>query len=137
MLPWHHLVEDRRWIFLPRAHLHRQNAAFVAGAAHERRLHLVVTEDVAAQRRSARQNRQMAILDKGLDAHHGVMAPERTAIAHPPGLPHGVAAHAVPHAELEDAREGRLRRHADNQALEDADLRIGLHHAHQLDDGLA
>ena len=35
------------------------------------------------------------------------------------------------HAELEQARERAGRRHADNQALQDAELGMGLHDPHQ------
>ena len=113
----------------------RQHAHLVAGAAHERRLDLIVAEHMAAERRLARQDGQIALLGERLDAHDRVVAPERAAIADPPGLAHGVGAHAVAHAELEDARERRLRRHADDERLQDADLRMRLHHAHELDDG--
>ncbi len=41
------------------------------------------------------------------------------------------------HAELEDARERAGRRHADHQALQDADLGMRLHHAHQAHDLVA
>ena len=60
-----------------------------------------------------------------------VVAPIGPAIALPPGAADGVGAHAEPHAELEDARERAGRRHADHEALQDAEPRIGLHDAHQ------
>src|SRR6478672_13408050 len=87
--------------------------------------------------RLTRQDRQFALLVERLDAHHSGMAPERTAIADPPRLTHGVGAHAVPHAELENSRERTRRRHADDKALEDADLGVRLHHARELHDLVA
>ena len=92
---------------------------------------------MAAERRGAGQDRQVALLVERLDAHDRVVAPERAAVADPPGLPHGVGAHAVAHAELEDAGEGALGGHADDQALQDADLGMGLHHAGEAHDLLA
>jgi hypothetical protein len=43
----------------------------------------------------------------------------------------------VAHAELEHAREGALRRRADDEALQDAEPRMGLHHVDHAHDGLA
>ena len=113
MLPWHQRTS--RWANssmvggfssqLPRSS--RQHAHLVAGAAHQRGLDLVVRQHVAAERRLARQHRQLAVLVERRDAHQRVVAPERTAVADPPGLAHGVGAHAVAHAELEDAGEAR------------------------------
>ena len=65
----------------------------------------------------ARQHRQVTVFVERLDAHHRVVAPERPAVAHPPRLPHGVAAHTKAHAELEHTGEGRRRRHADHETL--------------------
>ena len=65
------------------------------------------------------------------DAHDGVVAPIGSAIALPPRAADGVGAHAEPHAELEDAGKGAGRRHADDQALQDAEPRIDLHDAHE------
>ena len=143
MLPWHQRTSRRANSSmvggfssqLPRST--GQHAHLVAGAAHQGGLDLVVGEHVAAERRFARQHRQVALLVERLDAHQRVVAPERPAVAHPPGLAHGVGAHAVAHAELEDARERAGRRHADHQALQDADLGVRLHHAHQAHDLVA
>ena len=89
---------------------------------------------MAAERRLPRQDRQVARVAERLDTHHRVVAPERTAIADPPRLPHRVGAHACAHPELERPRECRRRRHAHHQRLQDAELRIRLHHPHHLDD---
>ena len=45
----------------------------------------------------------------------------------PPGLAGGPAAHPGAHAELEQPREGRRRRAADDQLLQDRQPRVGLH----------
>ena len=47
-----------------------------------------------------------------------------------------VGAHAEPHAKLKHARERAEGRHADNQRLEDAELRIRLHDPHNAQYGL-
>ena len=52
-----------------------------------------------------------------------VVAPIGSAIALPPGAADRVGAHAEPHAELEDAGERAGRRQADDQALQNAELR--------------
>ncbi len=68
MLPWHQRRSRRenskhgRRVLLPAAALLRQHAHLVAGPAHQRRLDLVVREHVAAERRLARQDRQVAVL---------------------------------------------------------------------------
>src|SRR5207249_12149471 len=62
-----------------------------------------------------------------------IVPPVRPAIALPPGAADGVGAHAQPHPELEDADKGAGRRHADHQALHDAEPRIDLHDAHELE----
>ncbi len=49
------------------------------------------------------------------------------------GLAHRVRTHAVTHSELE-MRANAGRRHADHEALQDANFRIGLHHAHETHD---
>ena len=67
----------------------------------------------------------------GCEPDDGVVAPIGPAIALPPGAADGVGAHAEPHAELEDAREGAGRGQPDDEALQDAELRVGLHDAHQ------
>src|SRR5262249_15067272 len=67
------------------------------------------------------------------DAYDGVVAPVRSAIALPPGAADRVGAHAKPHAKLEDAGKGAGRRHPDYQALDDAEPRIDLHDAHELE----
>jgi hypothetical protein len=72
---------------------------------------------------------------RSLEADRRVVSPIDAAIALPPGAADGVGAHAEPHAELENARERAGRRQADHQALQDADLAVRLHDAHQPQDG--
>ena len=60
-------IEHGRRVLLPAAHLDRQHAHLVAGAAHQRRLDLVVAHHRPAERRPARQHRQMALVAEGRD----------------------------------------------------------------------
>ncbi len=71
---------------------------------------------------------------KGREPHDGVVSPKRSAIPGPPGGAHRIGAHAVAHPELEDAREGGDRGRADDEALENADTRIGLADSHHPQD---
>ena len=112
----------------------RQHAHVVAGAAHQRRLDLVVAEDWPSSTSVAGQDRDAAMRDERREADDRVVAPIRPAIALPPGAADGVGAHAEPHAELEHARERAGRGQADDQPLQDAELGIGLHDAHQAQD---
>ena len=66
-----------------------------------------------------------------IDPHERVVSPERAAIGRPPGGAHRVGAHPRPHAELEHAREGRAAGRADDEALENADLRMRLADANE------
>ena len=68
------------------------------------------------------------------DPDQRVVAPVGPAIALPPGAADGIGAHAVAHAELEDARERADIRQADDQLLQDADLGVTLHDPDQADD---
>ena len=74
--------------------------------------------------------------DEWLEPHHRVVTPIGPAIALPPRAADGVGAHAEPHAELEDAREGAGRGKPDDQALQNAELGIGLHDADQAEHGV-
>ena len=96
-----------------------------------------MAEDMPAERRTTRQNGQFTLLDKWLDADNGVVAPERPAIPHPPALSHGVTAHAMAHAKLENTRKGGLGWHTDHKALENTELGIALHHPHELHNRIA
>src|SRR5258708_4133936 len=108
-------------------------ANHVARARHKNRLELAVAEHVAFDQRAFRKHRQLTMRHQWSDTHDGIMAPVRPAIALPPGAADGVGAHAQPHPELEDAGKGAGRRHADHQALHDAEPRIDLHDAHELE----
>ena len=118
-------------VLLPALELIGDDAHLVARRAHQRGLHLVMAQHMAAEGRPAGQQRKAAMGDEGLQPDDGVMAPIGPARSLPPGDPDGMGAHAMAHAELEDPREGALRRLAGNQRLEDAEPRIGLHDPHQ------
>ena len=126
--------DQRRRVLLPAEVLLGQHAHVVAGAPHQRRLDLVVAQHMAAEHAAARQLRDVAMRDERRDADDGVVAPVGAAIALPPGRADGPGAHAEPHAELEEARERAGRGQADDEALQNAELRIGLHDAHQAQD---
>ena len=128
--------DQGRRVFLPAQVLFRQHAHVVAGGAHQRGLDLIVAEDVAAGHSVFGQDRKLAMRDERLEPQHRVMAPIGTAIALPPGAADGVGAHAEPHAELKEAREGAGRRQADDEPLQNAELGIRLHDAHETQDGV-
>src|SRR5215218_8553387 len=90
-----------------------------------------MAEHMPAQRAAFRQRRNMAMSDKGFEPHRRVVAPIGPAIALPPRAADGVRAHAEPHAELEDARKRAGGRHADHEALQDAEPRVYLHDANE------
>ena len=127
-------LDQRRRVLLPAEILLRQHAHLVAGAPHQRRLDLVVAQHMAAEHAVAGQRRDVAMRDERREPDRRVVAPIRAAVGLPPGAADGPGAHAEPHAELEDARERAGRRQADHQPLQDAELRIGLHDAHEAQD---
>src|SRR6185437_1677305 len=96
-------------------------------AAHQRRLDLVVAENMAAQDALAAERRDRAVRPEGCDAEDRVVAPVGPAVGLPPGAADGPGAQAETHAELEQPREGAAGRHADHQALQDAELGRALH----------
>src|SRR5690606_20997254 len=55
----------------------------------------------------------------------------------PPDRARREGAHGVAHAELKHARKETRARHADHEALQNAEPRIGLHDAHEAYDRLA
>ena len=134
-IPADELDQRRRVLLEARAFL-RHHAHLVAGAPHQHRFDLIVAEDVAVDERALAENRQVAVHHERRDPDDGVVTPVGPAVALPPGAADGVGAHAETHAELEDARKGAGRRHADDQALQDAELRIGLHDAHETQHGI-
>ena len=123
-------LDQGRRVFLP-AGFFRQHPHAVTGAAHQHRLKLVVAENVIIV-----QRRQLAMCDERPKPQHGVVPPIGTAIALPPGVADGVGAHAEPHAELEQARESAGRRQTDNESLQNAEIGVGLHDAHEPQDGV-
>src|SRR5262249_5128962 len=92
-----------------------------------------MAEHMAFHHRAFGEYRQLAVPHERRNAHDGVVTPVWAAIALPPGTADGVGAHAQPHAKLEDARKGACRGHADDQRLQDPELRIDLHNAHELE----
>jgi hypothetical protein len=110
-----------------------QHAHPIAGAPHQHGFDLVMTEHMTFHQCAARQHRQFTMRHERRDAHDGVMAPIRPAITLPPCAADGVGAHPQAHPELEDAGKGAGRGHADDQALQDAEPRIDLHDAHELE----
>ena len=104
----------------------------MAGCAHQRGFELVMRQD-----RAAAQGRKIAMLEKRADAHQRIVPPEGTAIGGPPGGAGRIGAHARAHAELEQSREGGAGRRADDERLQNADLRVGLCDAGQLQDGVS
>ena len=71
------------------------------------------------------------MFDEGRQTQNRVVPPIRTAITLPARRAQRVGAHAEPHAELKNAREGAGTRQAGHQRLQNADARLGLHDAHQ------
>ena len=76
-------IDQRRRAFLVRAAERRQHVDRPAGAAHQRRLDEVVAEDVAAERRLARQVGHAAMVGEGAGADDRVVAPIVAVAPHP------------------------------------------------------
>src|SRR5215213_7518863 len=74
--------------------------------------------------------------DERRQADNGVVTPIGPAVALPPRAADRIGAHAEAHAELEDARKRVARWQAGDETLQDAELRIGLHDAHDANDAL-
>ena len=129
-------LEQRRRILLEARAFLRQHAHLIPGAPHQHRFDLVVAQHVPGNERTLAEHREMAMGHERREPDDRVVTPVRPAVGLPPGAADGVGAHAEPHAELEDARKCAGRRHADDQALQDAELRIGLHDAHEAQHGL-
>src|ERR1700730_144146 len=122
--------QGQRIAFIAPAFL-RQKTHLVAGAIHKHRLDLIVADDMAAQRRAAREHGQPAVLSERGEADDGVVAPELTAIALPPAGAEHEDAHAKAMAELKNPGKERRARQADGKALQDADPRVALHDSHE------
>src|SRR5215467_7995847 len=93
-------------VLLPAFELVGDYTHLVSGPAHQDRLYLVMAQDVTAQRRAARQDRQPAVGKEGIQADDGIVAPVGPARSLPPGDSERMKTHAVTHAELEDSGEG-------------------------------
>ena len=68
---------------------------------------------------------------KGRDADDGVMAPIGPLITLPPGLPGSPSAHAVPHAELKEARKPCRAWSAMNKLLQNGEFWVRFHASHK------
>src|SRR4051794_13052819 len=128
--------DQRGWVLFEARAFFWQHAHFVAGPAHQHRLDLVVTQYITADQRALRQRRQLAMRDERRQSDDGIVAPVGAAVALPPRAADRVGAHAEPHAELENARERAARRYPGDEALQNAELRISLHDAHEANNAL-
>ena len=132
----HGVQQGRRQLLVAARQVVRQPDG-PAAAAQQGRFDEVVTEDVATERRAARQARQAAVLAEGLDADDGVVAPERP-VAQLPEMQAGGEDRPVGVAgELQHAREQRVLAHRLWQGLDQAHARAGFHHVDQLHQRLA
>src|SRR6202034_3968821 len=80
-------IDERRRALLVGAAKVRQHVDGVPGAKHESRLDEIVAENVAAERRSARQVRQSAMVGESARADDRVMAPVVAVMSHPCAQP--------------------------------------------------
>ena len=130
------IVDDIGGHFLPAAGDVGHQPYLVAGAVHEGRLDDVVTEYFAAERRSSRQRRQRAMLGERAQPDDGVMAP----VVAFPELPESQTTRkqrsVQAHGELQQPREQRFAPSQQRQRLDDADLRVGIHHLRESDQRL-
>src|SRR5215213_10639843 len=95
-----------------------------------------MAEDGAAYERALRQRRQLAMRDERRQPDDSVMPPVGPAIALPPSAADRVGAHAKAHPKLKDARKSAARGQASDKALQNAELRIGLHDAYEANDAI-
>src|SRR3546814_10265759 len=135
LFPYTSLFRSRRRL-LPAAAQVVGHAQFPPRAPQQRRLDEVVAEDLAPERRLARQMRQVAIVDERPDADDRVVAPE-VAVAHgEPRKPGGGHRPIDARGELLEAREQRLAARRLRRHLAEADARPLVHAAHEFDQGL-
>src|SRR5205807_1673901 len=76
-------IDERGRTLLIGAAERRQHVDGIAGAAQERRLDEIMTEDMAAERRTAAQVRQAAMSGEGARPDDRVVAPIVTVASHP------------------------------------------------------
>src|SRR5207245_9554653 len=98
-------LQQCRWTFPPAEVFPRHHAHMIAGRAHQRRLDLVVTEDMPLLLAAPGQQRKLAVLYERFKPQDSVVSPIGAAIGLPPRASDRVGAHAEPHAELKDAGE--------------------------------
>ena len=109
----------------------RQQVDVPAGAPHQRRLHEVVAQDGAAERRAARQHRQAAMRAERRDADDGVVAPVVGRVGLPPRLPRRQQRAVQAAGKLDETAEQRRPPRRQRHGLDQAGLRVHLHRAHQ------
>ncbi len=121
-------IDQRGRAFLEAAAKRRQHVDRPAGAADQRRLDEIVAEDVAAERRLARQVGHAAMVGEGASADDRVMAPVIAVAAHPGGQARGQD-RARQRARRTAAARANKRVAVDDQrqALDDAGVRVVLH----------
>ncbi len=115
----------------------RQHVDRVSRAPDQRRLDEVVAEDVAAERRPAREIRQAAMIGEGAGADDGVVAPVVAVAPHPGGQSRGDDRAGDAGGELLQAGEHRVAVDDERQALDDAAVRVRLHRRRETDDRVA
>lgn len=121
------VIEKGRRVGLVAFGLDGNHPDFVATSTQENAFHDIVAEDAATQRRFARENRQHAVLVEGLGPDHGVVAPVKRTIVHPPAAPDVVRVLPIAQAKLEEASKGADGRHAGELGLQQAHLRMFFH----------
>ena len=108
-----------------------------AASAHQRGLDEIVAHDVAAERLAPRQFRQAGLLGEGAGADQRVVAPVVALRAVPPGDAVGDDRAVDAAGELLHPGEQRRAAGDDRQGLDQADVGMRLHGAHQRDERFA
>ena len=108
-----------------------------ARAPHQRRLDEIVAEDVAAERRLARQVRQSAMVGERARADDRVVAPVVAVPPHPRAQARAEHRAGHPGGELLQPREHGVAVDDERLALDDPGVGIRLHRRRQSDDRLA
>ncbi len=126
--------DGRRVLLIALLALHGSTQHLVAGAAHQHRLHLIVREDRPAERRRARQHRQVAVRVEGARCRMSALCPRRG--RSPPSTSWRPACSSACRGACRTGRCGRRRWrwHAHHEALQDADARMGIENAHEEED---
>ena len=130
-------VDERGRALFVRAGEIGQHVDRVARAPDEPRLDEIMAENVAAERRLARQIRQPAMIGERARADDRVMAPVVAVASHPRVRARADDGAGDPGGELLQAREQRVAVDDERQALDDARVGIGLHRRSQAHDRFA